>query len=118
MSKGKLQELAGLKLMYPVARTKLRQVRPSQWAAEGLALPKSGKWSSYWVTHNDLVAWAGGPKSLQKRFRYSEDVQSFLWGLFEREVMRAHDFFVEVVEPDQTRLLDWCDNHFECRECG
>lgn len=111
----KLKDLAGLKLMYPVARTKLRKVRPSKWAEEGLELPASGKWASFWITHTDLATWAGGLKGMQKRFDYSEDVQSYLWGLFEREVMRVHDFFDEVMEPDPTRLMDWCDNHFESR---
>lgn len=113
---GKLKKLAGLKLMHPTARTKLRQVRPSEWEREGLELPKSGKWASFWVTHTDLVTWAGGEENLQKRFEYSEDVQAHLWTVFEREVMRVYDFFIEVMEPNTTRLMDWCDSHFECRE--
>lgn len=113
---GTLKELAGLKLMHQTARTKLRQVRPSRWADEGLKLPKSGKWASFWVTHTDLVAWAGGEVALCRRFTFSEDAQEYLWRLFEREVGHVYGFFSEVMEPNPTRLMDWCDSRFESHD--
>lgn len=112
----KLKELAGLRLIHPTARTRLRQVRPSQWDAEGLKLPKSGKWMSFWVTHMDLITWAGGLKTLQRRFTYSVDVYEYLWGLYDREVGHVYGYFVEVMEPNTVRMSEWCDAHFENRE--
>ena len=96
----------------PVQRTKLRQARPSQWGHEGFKLYKGSKHRSFWITHTDLVAWAGGLEVLQERYQFAEDVEDFLWLTFERQAGYVYPFFEEVMEPNADRVRKYCRQHF------
>lgn len=112
-SKVNLNKVGQGGIISPGQRKKLRQVRPSQWTHEGFKLYKGRKHRSYWVTHTDLVAWAGGLEVLAERYQFAEDVEDFLWLVFERQVAYVYPFFEEVMEPKVERVRKWCRKHFE-----
>ncbi len=113
---GQLTKLGRSGIFSPVQRMQLRQIRPSQWRAEGLGLYKGKKYRSFWITHEDLVIWAGGLESLQERYEYVDDAIDFLWLLFERYTPYVYEYFVEVMEPNEERMETFCREYFADRE--
>jgi hypothetical protein len=107
-----LSEIGQGGIIPPVQRSKLRQVRPSQWKHNGFKLYKGQKHRSFWVTHTDLVEWAGGLDVLQDRYEFAEDVEDFLWLTFERQSGYVYPLFNEVMEPNIKRLRKYCRQHF------
>ncbi len=44
-------DFSRIKHMHAVDRKNVRQVVPTEWAANGLKVSASGKWQQYWITH-------------------------------------------------------------------
>ncbi len=115
---GKLSKLGSSGIFSPVQRRQLRQIRPSRWQHEGLTLYKGKKYRSFWITHADLIGWVGGLDVLQERYEYAEDVMDFLWLLFERYTPYVYSYFVEVMEPNEERMVSFCKQHFASKLDG
>lgn len=109
------QRLAHVKMMTTKNRNLVRAIRPLYWTREGLQVPAEGKWRQFYVTHTDLITWAGGERKVRLQCNYAEDAEKYLWGVYERDVPHIYKFFNEVGDPSVERLRVWCFSHFPSR---
>jgi hypothetical protein len=97
--------------VYPAARARLRQVRPSLWNRRGLRRPKSGKFRVFYIKHTDLVEWAGGLDALKGKGMTPDQAFDYLWEVYDRQVRFVYHYFQEVMDPREDRMRAYCNQH-------
>lgn len=97
-----------VKHMHKVDRQNVRQVRPSEWKANGLQV-RDEKWHHYWITHQDLANWyEGGEQRLRRLSKSPEDAERRLWEVFDEQYGHIANFFQQVYEPKPERMREYC----------
>lgn len=104
-----------IKHMHSVDRKNVRQVVPTEWADNGLAVPAGGKWEQYWITHTDLVNWYGGEARLKRNYKTAVAAERRLWQVFDEVYGSVADFFQQVHEPRPERVTRYCQKLYASR---
>lgn len=109
------KDFSRIKYMYNVNRSRVRQVAPTEWATNGLKVPKDGKWQHYWITHTDLVNWYGGEARLKRNYKTAEAAERRLWQVFDEMYSSIGEFFQQVYEPKPERVTRFCQQLYARR---
>jgi hypothetical protein len=109
------KDFSRIKYMYNVNRSRIRQMAPTEWAANGLQVPAAGKWQQYWITHTDLVNWYGGEERLKRNYKTAEAAERRLWQVFDEMYGSVANFFQQVYEPRPERVTSYCQQLYARR---